>query len=382
MNRLKLLLVGSVALNVALIVLLALLRATTPGGPSLRSLAVEESRGDPSTPRLTRQISTEELAQEFRRLHETLLAAGFSDSAARRFLTGAAMADWLEDANAIRTDRALREYWLPGDLFREDLELFRATVEARRLRETALADALGETRSLDPWNEARKHLPPAIGPATVRAVVWLEEDYQLLFNRLFSRLAETALPEDLEALRLLEEERRRDLASLLSPAELEFYELRASETADALRHDLRFFDPSEEEFRKIFRAIQSGPTATGLEDQLRQLMEPSRFQQYLRATDPDYQYLHALTERLSLPRERAHDIYRLRVILTEQVEEILDDPDLSGSERADAMRLLHREAHELIQESLGPDGSSAYLENSGWWLRQLELKMEGAAILD
>src|SRR4051812_7849312 len=61
------------------------------------------------------------------------------------------------------------------------------------------------------------------------------------------------LPADREKINALEKQQRETLAKVLSPAELEEYDFRSSNTGNSLRYELAAFDATEQEFRTIYQ---------------------------------------------------------------------------------------------------------------------------------
>src|SRR5207247_2906133 len=114
-----------------------------------------------------------------------------------------------------------------------------------------------------------------------------------------------------ENLMRLQMQRASDLAGILSPQELDQYDLRNSPTANAMRAQMSGFQPTEEEFRKIFqlqktfdsdfnRAFdlsdngQSGVKARAqqaaqeaLNAEVKKTLGESRFNEWVRAQDVD-----------------------------------------------------------------------------------------------
>ena len=82
-------------------------------------------------------------------------------------------------------------------------------------------------------------------------------DYSDLRNQVFMTANGVMVPEDREKLAILEKEQRADLEAVLTPQELENYELRSSATANTLRSQLSLFSPTEDEFRAIFKVQQA-----------------------------------------------------------------------------------------------------------------------------
>src|SRR5262249_43095041 len=123
----------------------------------------------------------------------------------------------------------------------------------------------------------------------------------------------------------IDRELRSALAAVLSPAELEEYDLRSSNTGRSMRSDLIAFNPTEEEFRAIFKLRQAfdeqfnnfyGPGMPSqeqmrqrsdaqnlLNDQIKPLLGSDRGADYERAINYDYRRASQLIARLELPAD-------------------------------------------------------------------------------
>lgn len=129
-------------------------------------------------------------------------------------------------------------------------------------------------------------------------------DYADLMAEVREQGRDIILPEDREKLAFLEEEKRKDIEKLLSPEEHFNFELRSSPTARRLREQLDSFDPTEEEFRAIFRihaAIdakfaggrvanlsqaerrQRRDAVAAADAQIKDVLTPARYEAYQRA---------------------------------------------------------------------------------------------------
>src|ERR1041384_7656252 len=84
----------------------------------------------------------------------------------------------------------------------------------------------------------------------------IQATYLEKYTQLQQRTRGQFEPEDQEEAKRLRAERRDGLAKLLTPQELEDFDLRTSSTAGSLRSQLTGFDPSEKEFRALFRLRQ------------------------------------------------------------------------------------------------------------------------------
>jgi LysM repeat protein len=168
-------------------------------------------------------------------------------------------------------------------------------------------------------------------------------------------------PEPAEMARL-RQQTRTELAGVLSPAQLEEYLLRYSQTANDLRADLgklKYFNATPDEFRSIFRAtdaldqqIQLLGTANdpitvaqrnSLEQQrdnaLRQALGQDRFQQYQKLQDPLYQQAMAAATQAGDPGS-ADAIYGINLAAQSEQAEIQSNTNLTDSQKAIALKQL------------------------------------------
>lgn len=132
---------------------------------------------------------------------------------------------------------------------------------------------------------------------------------------------EEALPEssidtdDSETRSELSRRGDRELASLLTPEQLEDYQLRYSYMADELRSDLVGFEVTEEEFRQLFRALQAEQNGAregrldNAEDALRNILGEERHARYRRAQDPTFRDLVQEAADAGHPYEDAVALY-------------------------------------------------------------------------
>lgn len=339
-------------------------------------------------------IRTTRTSAEMRRLYNDLLALGYSEESAERVLLGVALGQFASDMERIFAG-VEPEFWRQHP-HRELMEHHAELIERRRRYESAIAEALGrdpsEVSLLLPF--MRGVMASGVPQEKQLGVMTVEEDYQVLQARIHARAGDRGLllPEDFEAMRLLEQEKRSDLAAILTPEELELYEMHNSMTAHRLRHSLYAFEPTEQEFREIFRLhremdvefghhnVPGDPeadrsrqeAAAELNEALRGILGDERFAEYERAQDHAYSQLVALAERLDVPRERAEEIDRVRELVQAKQTEMRADPSLEPEDRQEAARLLLEEARETIEDALGEGGYDLYKLHGGWWLNSLE----------
>ncbi len=225
----------------------------------------------------------------------------------------------------------------------------------------------------------------------------LEQDYGDLANEFRREARGFMLPADQEKLKFIEEEKRRDLASLLSPAEYADYEMRQSRTAQNLRWRMTQMDATEAEFRTIFELQkefderfteqdQSGGRTRTQEEwkvrndaekamraQIRDALGAERYADYVRAQDNEYQQLRGATKRFQLPPDTPNRVYALRDEVPKRATRIADDKTLSPDQKREGLRRLAEETRDRVRATLGSEAAQAYFANNGMqWVKQLE----------
>jgi hypothetical protein len=168
----------------------------------------------------------------------------------------------------------------------------------------------------------------------------------------------------------LREQTRADLRQVLNPAELEEFLLRYSHVAHYLRQELSGFDASPEEFRKIFRAVDSldhpmqlefGSVDTMSAQQraryerqretaIREALGPGRYQARLLTRDPLYRQAQVFASQQNAPPQALMPIYQLTKATEAKRQKILSDASLTPEQRNQALNAVQLEQVESIQK--------------------------------
>jgi hypothetical protein len=223
----------------------------------------------------------------------------------------------------------------------------------------------------------------------------LAEQYHEMEQDVYARAGGLLLDDDLEELRLIQRQRRAELASILTPEELEEYELRHSETSDNLRATLGGFQASEEEFRNIFRlqrtydlefgqgydvrdstavaarARAQEQASAALNSELAKVLGPERFTQYQRAQDGDYRALQQVTDRFGLADDVAAKVYNMKQAAEAIKAQVESNPNLTDEQRAQTIADIARQTERSVAAALGNDVYNAYSSNGGQWVGDL-----------
>lgn len=196
------------------------------------------------------------------------------------------------------------------------------------------------------------------------------------------------MPWHRDELALLDQEMRRDLEAILSPAELEEYDLRSSRTARIMQSQLVAFAPTEEEYRKIYalrapfdaRYSTGAPSATAsrqqdqraLDQAIEAALGPDRFALYQKSLDPAYSTAVNVAQRLGLAPSQADAAYELAQAAQRQLNAIRQDGTQTREQRTAAFSALLHDSNTRLSDILTPAGLQEYRNTGGFWLRNLE----------
>ncbi len=324
-----------------------------------------------------------------------LAAAGYPASVIRAMIKSQISDQFAVEKKALLATGAKDvPYWRSPKDNDFDPQLMVALRKLSRNQAKVLADALGKDYALDyetqsaVWNRRFGSIPREKIPE-IQAVM---SDYSEMRARTMEGLGGVMLSEDREKLALLDSAQRADLAEILTPRELEDYQLRNSTVAAALRSQLALFNPTEGEFRAIFRLQDAfetefpkrpGPTSPEetkrrseaqekLNQQVLGLLGSERYSDYKLVTDPATQVGNRVLARFDLPIETARQAANIQNETLDSARRVNSDTSLNASQRADQMRSLSERAKGRLNELLGANVADAYFEVNGSWLQRLQ----------
>ncbi len=201
------------------------------------------------------------------------------------------------------------------------------------------------------------------------------------------------LPEEREKIAALDKAMHTEFAGVLTPEELETYDLRTSNTANNLRYNLAAFDATEQEFRALYK-LQSafddqynGLVMAGMSDEQRRArmdaqktldqniklaLGDERYADYQRATDYSYRTTTQLVARLELPPETTNQVYAVQKDIQQRVTALRTDRSMSMDDRNAQIAALATEAQTKLTAALTPRGYEAYKQYGGNWLQMLQ----------
>ncbi len=198
--------------------------------------------------------------------------------------------------------------------------------------------------------------------------------------------------EDMKKMLQAQKEMETEMAKVLTPQEMEDYQLRLSQTAMMMRMQLASFQPTEQEFRDIFKLKKSYDDEYGLagqmgaldkterekqdaakkvlDGQIKTLLGDQRYADYERAQDYAYQGIYRVTERNGLSQEDAVKVYDMKKAAEQQAKQVRQDQSLSADQRTTVLQGIRTETENSIKAVFGDKAWESYRKQPGaYWIR-------------
>jgi len=240
--------------------------------------------------------------------------------------------------------------------------------------------------------EAAFNALPAEKREIVRAI---QEGYWQSSDALKDKYDHNRTPEYLEEYRQINAERRAKLAQALTSEEMEEYDMRSSNVARNLQSSLVGFNPTEDEFKAIFRIrkaieephggligivtpvdAQGNPLSTTppmssserrqqINEQVAEAIGPERARLYELSQNSTYRSMAMLGQRYGLSEEAVVQSYELQISFGTQRQELLNNRSLSTAERDAAIRQLQESNFKQFSDPVGERAAKAFRRNRG-----------------
>ncbi|MSU36050.1 MAG: hypothetical protein EXS36_13295 [Pedosphaera sp.] len=234
-------------------------------------------------------------------------------------------------------------------LQRQDYERRKRLREVEREKAALVKELLGielplpalktwHSRSYERYEAALDSLPPA----KREQVREIQEGYWLASDELRDRHNSVRTPEYVEDYKKLNQQRQEMTGRVLEGRELEDYEIRRSTVAARLGKELAGFQPTEEEFRSLYKMHREVEESYGgtllanqvekfdaasntekekeLQESVRQELGPERYAAYQKFRDPKWQLVEKIDQRFQLGPEKMEETYEITREAVEFIE--------------------------------------------------------------
>jgi hypothetical protein len=218
---------------------------------------------------------------------------------------------------------------------------------------------------------------PDVKRDQVRAI---QENYWAQSDDIKQRTMGYLEPEDRDEFVRIKNERREALAKVLTPRELQDYEIKTAETATTLRSRLEGLDVTDDEFRKVFDYAQPlderyslgrrnpdpvnedftaarSKAEKDVQDYVRSVVGEDRFAEYQRKQDPVYRSISQAGTEAGLSPDTILQAYQAQQQMQDAAKRILQDVTQTPEQRAQALSAMRAEGQQRLQQILGDKGA-------------------------
>ena len=392
---------STLLLGASLAVNIALLAAVYHKGPSLMDQGPatggpQAAATPPSAASSASQSAAERKAffdtSDLKALVARMRAAGYPSSIIKAIITGQINDLMAARRRDIAMQNGIAPYWSAkfGEFDSKQRDAMRSLWKERT---KMMSDLLGPDG--DPvdifGNDFRQKMNGGLSQEKYSHLMKIGSDYNDLKNEVFNSAKGTLMPEDYEKLAYLDKEQQADIAASMTPDELFEYQIRTSTTAGTLRDRLQAFNPSEDEFRAIFKVQQAYDQQYGSPDgslspaqlhdrqahqgeilaQLQTILTPDRLAEYKDATDPKFLAVNQVMSKFDLPVTATRQVMDIEADITKRADAIRSDKTLTDAERTAQLSALADEAKTKATAITGDRGFEAYKQSAGAWIQAL-----------
>jgi hypothetical protein len=327
-------------------------------------------------------------------LADRLRAAGFPPYVIREILRTRVNARYNSRIAALLEPDPNTPFWKTPIYPEDDLRRREAIDKLNYEQTKAVRDLLaGDSFAIPEVTADERQRFGSLPRTKIDALRRIEEDYSELATQVRRAMNGITLPEDREQLALLNREMQADLAAALTPEEAADYTMRSSAITAILRNQLKTFDPSEGEFRAIFQLQQAfsdkfpadlngamlphnfeqqQAAQKELETQLKAALGDTRYADYSRAWDQEFQQLNQVAQRDHISAEIVLQAYNVRDGVAHESGRIFEDASLSLDQKRAALQLLAQTTRTQLLAMLGPMSGPAYVKIADNWLTPVE----------
>ncbi len=302
------------------------------------------------------------------------------------------------------------DYWSTEDTYRYSAERNRRYRELTEEKKALLIELLGvdlekvrQERQGIPDYEALRwaYLPEAKRKQVQDIVQRFQDMEQATYGKYRNYYGEERSAELTE----INRQREAELAKVMTPQELEEYKVRSSQTAQQMKWNLAAFEPSEQEFRALFKVEDAFSSTMGAyrfggpdpddpvaqkkwadankakEDEMKKLLGETRYKEYTRAQDYYYQELYRMAQRSGLPKETVTKVFDMKDAAETQARRVRSDQNLTPEQRQQALVEIRNLTQKSIQDSLGEKNFKRYQSQGGWWLNNLAPEVRSTTVI-
>ena len=382
--RARVLLWASLGLNILLVAMVVLVSRDTLQGiapDGRRSLSREPAKQFKTNVVVRRQGFTwgEVESTDFRNYITNLRRIGCPEKTIRDIIV-AEVDDLFVERMAREINLPEQKWWLPEpdmDALETGMDQFAAL---EREKAVLLTQLLGvgwdRQRNMAGGNAIRFDgaVLSKLAPETKSAVERIESNARRARAEAEQSAQQEGRAVDPGQLADLRQDLRRQLASVLTPEQLEEYLLRYSPTAEQMRDELLGYGAEADEFRRIFRARDSfeqqlaalnsndpGTPARRVQlerardEAIRQAVGPERFAFYQVSQSPLFRQAQDMAEQSGAPAEKVLPLFRINQAVQDEIARIQSDQTLTADQKRVAVASVQQQQQNSVDRILASE---------------------------
>jgi hypothetical protein len=372
------------------------LAQASEAGPAAELAAVPVTiPGETVTNTLVRKITWQMVeSPDYREYINNLRAIGCPDETIRDIIVADVNKLYDQKKKEVRGEPRRYEFWKPGNPFFSSVDgEVMSKIRALDEEKNDVLRALGiepdfKTQAAQAFNpfEAMMDFLPEQKKVQVMKV------FMDMQSRMAKLMEDGGRP-DMAEMAKAQKDMEQSIRQMLTPEEAIEFDLRFSNTANQLRSQLAGFDPGEEEFMTVFKLRKAfddefNPMLRGqeneqerkqreeaqkqLDDALRQALGDTRFQDYKRAQEYDFQQMQTAARRAGLTTDTAVQMHEMKKAAEQQARELRNNRDLPSEQRNELLSAIQQETERSFQQALGEKGWEEYNRgHNTQWLKNL-----------
>ena len=165
-------------------------------------------------------------------------------------------------------------------------------------------------------------------------------------------------------------EKLKVLAAVLTPGELEDFNIRNSPAASSLRSQVRYLNLTPDEFGRLLSAVESKDEKQGLKEVVKTLFGDDRAREFEHVSSSFYINARAGAETEGVPLDRVDQAARLANDSAKAALAALNDRTISVSDRKARVQLLQSQAEGQITNLMGAKASQTMLRDFRSFFKQ------------
>lgn len=259
----------------------------------------------------------------------------------------------------------------------------------REMFEDLLGNDARPSASMDPATRERRF--GTLSDEKIDKIENLNRDINDLRSKLYADRKSSDVQSIMSAQAAANQEARAELAAILTPAELEQYEMRSSAAASTVMRNVKGIDITEAEYAALFRAQQSyeavDPARNGstlnadsmaarntaqnqLNEQARAVLTDDRYYEYLKTSDPAYgRNAQFLTNYPNVTPAVTYQLTQLErdyqsSMMTMARSSTANGTSMPSAERMAQLAAAQKDYREKVTSLLGADVATAYMQRN------------------